>query len=310
MTTIAVFGHKKPDTDAIVSTIVMTYWLNQQNMVAKSFRLDDINHETQFLIELAKVRVPERLTSLEAGQSVALIDHNESQQSIANLTTARICYVIDHHKLGDLTTAEPAYIRFEPVGSTSTILYHMFREKNLLISQQMATLMAGAIISDTLNLTGPTTTDKDKQALQALTQLAGIHEVDSFANQLFDAKSNITDLTDEALVTTDYKQFVFADKKWGIACIETVKPDVVFARIDGIAQASEQVKHRDGLDFLLVIVVDIIKQQAWAIASTDAQNNIIEQSFHSKLDKKLIALGNLVSRKKQFVPALAAFYAK
>ena len=310
MTTIAVFGHKKPDTDAIVSAIVMTYWLNQQGIDAKSYRLDDINQETKFLIELAKVRLPELLTHLEPDQPAALVDHNESQQSIANLADAHICYLVDHHKLGDLTTAEPAYIRFEPVGSTSTILYHMFMEKSLLISQQMATLMAGAIISDTLNLTGPTTTDSDKQALQAVIHLAGIQDINRFANQLFDAKSNISDLTDDALVTTDYKQFMFSNKKWAIASIETVKPDVVLSRIEGIQQASELIRQRDGLDYMLVIIVDILKQQSWAVGSNDAQNEIIAQAFNTRLNDKLLDLGNLVSRKKQFVPTLEAFYAQ
>lgn len=310
MTILAVFGHKKPDTDAIASTIAMTYWLNQQDIAAKGYRLDEINHETQFLIDLAKVRLPALLTAAVSGQNVALVDHNESQQSVANLSAARIRYVIDHHKFGGLTTDEPAYIRCEPVGSTCTILYDMFTQKNLPISQQIATLMAGAIISDTLNLTGPTTTANDKNALQALTHLAGIHEIDGFANQLFEAKSNIDDLSDDALVATDYKQFVFADKTWGIACIETVKPEVVFARIDGIVKASADIKAKDGLDYLLVVVVDILKQHAWAIAGSQMQNAIIEQAFNSQLDKQRIDLGNLVSRKKQFVPALQAFYAR
>ena len=180
----------------------------------------------------------------------------------------------------------------------------------MLISQQIATLMAGAIISDTLNLTGPTTTDSDKQALDALIHLAGIHDANSFANQLFDAKSNISDLTDDALVTTDYKQFIFSNKKWAIACIETVKPGVVLSRIDGIQQASELIRQRDGLDYMLVIIVDILKQQSWAVGSNDAQNEIIEQAFDTRLNDKLLDLGNLVSRKKQFVPTLEAFYAQ
>ncbi|MGL5253066.1 MAG: manganese-dependent inorganic pyrophosphatase [Moraxella sp.] len=309
MTTLAVFGHKKPDTDAIVAAMAMSYWLNQQNIAATPYRLDAINHETAFLIDLAHVRTPTLLTHIEAGQQVALVDHNERQQSIGRVEEAHICYVIDHHKLGDLTTTAPAYIRFEPVGSTCTVLYGMFLEKQLPISQQMALLMAGAIISDTLNLTSPTTTNQDKGALSALLHLAGMRDADGFANQLFEAKSTITGITDEALVTMDYKQFGFADSKWGIAAIETVNPNQVFARIDGLQQAAQAIEQRDHLDFLLVIIVDIIQQQSWAIAGSDAQNHIVTQAFASSLDKNLIALGNRVSRKQQFVPALAAFYA-
>ena len=103
---------------------------------------------------------------------------------------------------------------------------------------------------------------------------------------------------------------MFSNKKWAIASIETVKPDVVFSRTDGIQQASELIRQRDGLDYMLVIIVDILQQQSWAVSSNDAQNEIIAQAFNTRLNDKLLDLGHLVSRKKQFVPTLEAFYAK
>ena len=103
---------------------------------------------------------------------------------------------------------------------------------------------------------------------------------------------------------------MFSNKKWAIACIETVKPDVVLSRLEGIQQASELIRQKDGLDYMLVIIVDILKQQSWAVGSNDAQNKIIEQAFNTRLNDKLLDLGHLVSRKKQFVPTLEAFYAK
>lgn len=306
--TVAVFGHKQPDTDAIVAAIAMSDWLNQQHIAATPYRLDELNHETQFLLDMAKVQVPSLLTELEVGREVALVDHNESQQSIVNLNTAVIKYVIDHHKLGDLRTTEPVYIRFEPVGSTCTILYGLFVKDNLAISSQIALLMAGAIISDTLNLTSPTTTLQDKQALPALLQIAGIRDGDDFAKQLFDAKSNISELSDEALVTMDYKQFCFADKRWGIATIETVNPETVFARIAGLQSAAELIRQRDQLDFFLVTIVDIQQQHSWALASQPAQDHIIAEAFATHLTDNKLDLGNRVSRKKQFVPILQAYY--
>lgn len=309
---ILVFGHKNPDTDAITSAIVMAEWLTQQGLSATAYRLGDINLETQYLLNFAKIQAPALLTpdilANLKNPILALTDHNESQQSIDNRQAFTTGYVIDHHKLGDITTSEPAYIRIEPLGSTCTILYKMFQEYGLTLTPTLATLMSGAIISDTLNLTGPTTTDSDRNFLPKLLKLANIKDGDEFANQLFLAKSDISQLTAEQLATSDYKLFIFAGQKWGIAVIETVAPEQVFARIAEIQIAAETIKQRDTLDYLLVIVVDIFKQQSWAIASNTAQNTIIQTAFKAQLAENRITLGNLVSRKKQFVPALEAFY--
>lgn len=311
---ILVFGHKTPDTDAITSAIVMTDWLTQQNLTATAYRLGELNQETQFLLNFANVQAPKLLTADELANIenplLALTDHNESQQSIENLTHFPIGYVIDHHKLGDLTTSEPAYIRIEPIGSTCTILYKLYQEYQLTLNPTLATLMAGAVISDTLNLTSPTTTDTDRKILPELLTLAKIADGNDFANQLFLAKSDISQLTAEQLVTADYKQFSFGGKKWGVAVIETVAPSQVLARLSDIQTASHSVQQRDGLDYLLVIIVDILKQQSWAVASNDEQNQIVSQVFNTTMKENLLDLGNLVSRKKQFVPALERFYGK
>ncbi|MFW2177092.1 MULTISPECIES: manganese-dependent inorganic pyrophosphatase [unclassified Moraxella] len=312
---IAVFGHKTPDTDAIVSAIAMSYWLNQQDIPATPYRLGDLNQETKFLLNLAHVRTPDLISQLPQNTPIALVDHNESQQSIDNREHYELRYVIDHHKLGDLTSSEPFYLRLQPVGSTATLLYLMFQEMpidkpKLMISQQIALLMLGAIVSDTLNLTSPTTTDSDKTAVADLSHLAGVHDVNDFAQQLFEAKSDVSHLTDLELITSDYKQFSFGKdgKKWGISAIETVKPQAIFERLATLPTAMTTLKQRNGVDFVLVMIVDIIKQQSWAVAFDDEQNYIVTQAFSSEVKNNLIDLGSLVSRKKQFVPALERFY--
>ncbi len=317
--TIVVFGHKIPDTDAIASALVMADWLNQQGLNATAYRLGEPNLETQFLLDFAKTVAPKLLTPEDLTKLynpvLALTDHNESQQSIENLKDFTIGYVIDHHKLGDLTTFEPAYIRIEPLGSACTILYKMYQEYGLTPTPTLATLMAGAMISDTLNLTSPTTTDSDRKFLPKVLNLANIQDGNAFANQLFMAKSNISYLSDEQLVTADYKQFNFTDTagkvaKWGIAVIETVNPSQAFGRVNGIQTASQTVRQRDGLDYFLVLIVDIVTQRAWAVASVDEQNQMIIKAFKAELQESLLDLGNLVSRKKQFVPTLEKFYGK
>lgn len=310
--TIAVFGHKTPDTDAIVSAIAMSEWLNQQGIAATPYRLGEINKETHYLLNLASAQTPPLLSHLPKGSPIALTDHNESQQSIDNRQDYEIRYVIDHHKLGDLTTSEPAYIRLQPVGSTCTLLFLMFYElKKSSLSAQLATLMLGAIVSDTLNLTSPTTTESDKLAVAKLATIADIENINDFAKNLFNAKSDVSDLTAIELITADYKQFSFGKQpqKWGIAVIETVNPSQIFARITELQTAIDTVKTRDKLDFLLVVIVDILQQQSWAIVvKDDTQNQMIAKAFDSEIKEHLIDLGNLVSRKKQFVPTLENYF--
>lgn len=320
--TLAVFGHKTPDTDAIIGAIAGSEWLNQRATLANqtaslkaiAYRLGEINKETRYLLNLAGISEPPLLPTLPAQSPVALIDHNESQQSVQNLSDLQILYVIDHHKLGDLTTREPAFLHFRPVGSSCTILYELLQQDNCHISPQLALLMAGAIVSDTLNLTSPTTTATDRYVLAKLQHLANIDNVQDFALQLFKAKSDVSDLTAEQMITSDYKQFIFADKKWGIAVIETVNPEQIFKRIQELNHASHTIRQNDNLDYLLVIIVDILYQKSWAIRSFDEQNRIVATALDTNPEDNLtthadlIDLGNRVSRKKQFVPALEGYY--
>lgn len=273
------------------------------------------------MLNLVNINPPDLCPNLADNHPIALLDHNESGQSIADLHRYQIRYVIDHHKLGDLTTFEPAYIRLQPVGSTCTLLFLMYQELGLLPPKHFATLMAGAIISDTLNLNSPTATHTDKTVLQKLCEIADITDVSDFAKQLFNAKSDVSHLTSEQLLTTDYKHFTFItkndigyhNKKWGISCIETVNPEQIFERITDLQATINKVKQQDHLDFLLVVIVDILQQQSWAICTDDEQNHIIYQSFNlnktqNNLHQQVISLGQIVSRKKQIVPALERFY--
>ncbi|CAF3760248.1 unnamed protein product [Rotaria sp. Silwood1] len=149
---IIVLGHRNPDTDAITAAIVYSDFLRQMNINAKAYRLGNLNNETKFILKTVNIKEPEMLPdNIPNGTEVALVDHNESQQSMKNLNKMRITHVIDHHKLGDLTTSEPIYLRIEPVGCTATILTKLYRENNLNIDQKMAFLLTSAIISDTLH---------------------------------------------------------------------------------------------------------------------------------------------------------------
>lgn len=314
--TYHIFGHQLPDTDAIVSALALQAFFHGQNIDAIAYQLGTPNLESTFLLDYAKHPMLPYLDpkdphqTLIKGDKVCLTDHNESIQSIDHLDDFEICYVIDHHKL-NLSTPTPAYVRIYPVGCTCTILIEMFDEKGLTISPQLATLMAGAIISDTLNLTSPITTTSDKTALARLVQMAKI-DSDELADKMFTAKSDISHLSPQEIILADYKNFVFDKETWGISVIETTKPDNVLARSDELALAGLHIKQQKQLDYLLIVVVDIIKQSSFVLKYEPKLTQMIQAAFDidAPTSNHYLTLQGVVSRKSQIVPAIENHYRK
>ena len=169
-----VFGHKSPDTDSITSSLVMTNLEKELgNADAEAYRLGNLNKETEFVLDYLGIEAPELLESVEDGANVILVDHNSPAESVDNLENANILKVVDHHKLA-LETSYPLFLRFEPVGCSETILCKLYEENGVEISKEIATLMVSAIISDTLLLKSPTTTDDDRVAVEKLAKIAEI----------------------------------------------------------------------------------------------------------------------------------------
>lgn len=311
--TYHIFGHQVPDTDAIVSALALQAFFTAQNIDAIAYRLGNINNETAFLLQYTNCPNPPYLDpknpfdTLTKGANICLTDHNEAIQSIHHLDDFRLCYVIDHHKI-NLNTATPAYVRIYPVGCTCTILLEMFDEKELTINPQLATLMAGAIISDTLNLTSPITTLSDRQALARLAQIAKI-DADDLANKMFDAKSDVSHLSATEIILADYKNFLFGKDVWGISVIETTNPDSIFARSDELGLAATRIKAQKQLDYLLVVVVDIIKQDSFVLMYEPSLTQLVQKAFdiHTSHNNYLILQG-VVSRKSQIVPVIERYY--
>ncbi|CAF0778662.1 unnamed protein product, partial [Didymodactylos carnosus] len=220
----AVFGHSNPDTDAIASAIVYATFLNRMGVKAKPYRLADVNNETTFVLHEANVEQPDFVGDLPDGTEVALVDHNESQQSVQNIKKLKITRVVDHHKLGDLTTSSPIFIRMEPVGCTGTILAKLFRENDLDIDKSTARLLVSSILSDTLHFRSTTTSDDDRKLLDYLTPIAEIKDVKDYALKMFEAKSDISNMSPDKILKLDYKIFPFDNEKWAIGVIETTNP--------------------------------------------------------------------------------------
>ncbi|MDL2345313.1 manganese-dependent inorganic pyrophosphatase [Deinococcus sp. MIMF12] len=312
---LPVFGHTNPDTDAIASALVYARLLTRQGVEAQAYRLGELNFETPYVLREAGVAAPELLTDLPAGTAVALVDHNESAQSLANLSELTVTRVVDHHKLGDLTTAQPAYLRFEPVGCTATILLALHREAGLTVEPVDARLMLSAVLSDTLHFRSPTTTPRDREAVEVLAPVAGIADVEAYALAMFAAKSDLGDTAAGTLLRMDYKVFPFGDpatpqsvQTWGLGVIETTNPGYVLGRQTELLEAMDHARAEDGLNGVLLSVVDILREHNTTLVLSATEEKVLRETFGAGTQGGRADLGNRISRKKQIVPALEAYF--
>ncbi|PYE48670.1 manganese-dependent inorganic pyrophosphatase [Deinococcus yavapaiensis] len=305
---IAVFGHTNPDTDAITAAMVYANFLRRTGKAAAAYRLGELNKETEFVLRAAGVEAPPVLTDLPGGSTVALVDHNESAQSAPSLDESSVKFVVDHHKLGDLSTNEPIFMRFEPVGSTGTILTKMHREANLAIQPLDARLMLSAILSDTLHFRSPTTTPEDREVVSYLAQIADVGDIGAYAGEMFAAKSDLGDVPAERLLKMDYKVFEFAGKPYGLGVVETTNPGYVMGRASELLAAMDREKAEANLAGVLLSVVDILNETNKTLVLSATEEKVLREAFGAGIEGQVADLGSRISRKKQVVPTLEAYF--
>ena len=296
-----VFGHKNPDTDTIMSSIVMANLENQLGNNAKAVRLGNINKETQFVFNYLKIDAPELVTDVEDGQNVILVDHNEATQSADNIANANVQKVVDHHAL-NFSVSNPIYYRAEPVGCTATVLFKMYKENDVEISKEIATMMLSAIISDTLLFKSPTCTAEDKAIAEKLAKIAGV-DAEVYGTDLLKAGTDLSEYTPEQIINIDSKLFEKDGKKFKIAQINTADLDSVFKdKVYFEAAINNEIK-KDNLDLYMFAETDIINSNSKVITLGN-DSKVVEKAYGVTLEDNTAMLENVVSRKKQMLPKI------
>jgi len=297
-----IFGHKSPDTDTITSSLVMCELekqLGNENAVA--CRLGNINKETEFVLNYLDIEAPELIESLEEGSNVILVDHNSPSESIDNLENMNIVKVVDHHKLA-LETSYPLFYRAEAVGCSETILYKLYNENDVEIKPEIAHLMLSAIISDTLLLKSPTTTDDDKKAVEALAKIAGV-DYEEYGLEMLKAGTDLSSFTIDEILDLDAKQIDFKDVKSIVNQVNTASiPDVLEMK-DELEAGIEKIIEKEDLDLFMLLITDIVNSNSQVIVlGKDAA--LVEKAYGVKLEDNTALLEGVVSRKKQVVPIM------
>ncbi|EAG1023086.1 manganese-dependent inorganic pyrophosphatase [Listeria monocytogenes] len=308
MTKTLVFGHKNPDTDTICSAISYAELKKAQGADIEAVRLGELNSETAFVLDYFQVTAP-RLVQTVANEvsEVALVDHNERQQSVDDIDDVTVTAVVDHHRIANFETSDPLYYRAEPVGCTTTILLKMFRENEVEVSKTVAGLMLSAIISDTILFQSPTCTEEDKVAAQKLAQIADV-DIQSYGMEMLKAGADVSKKTVAELLL-DAKEFNMNDNKVEIAQINVVDVNDVLSRRAEVEALMTQNIVDKGLDLYLFVITNILTNDSVGIA-IGSKTAVVEEAYGVKFVENQAPLKGVVSRKKQVVPILTDTFAK
>lgn len=235
-------------------------------------------------------------------QKVILVDHNTYEQSAIGLEEADILEIIDHHNIGSIGTNMPINFRNMPVGSTNTILSILFKENNISIPKNIAGLMLSGILSDTLILSSPTTTEIDKQAVSELSKIAGV-DYKEYGLNMLKAGSSLKGKTKEEVLYTDYKTYPVGDQKIGLGQLSTTNPDEILNCKDEYVALLNEVA--EGNDYYLValFITDIINNGSYVLYSSRAED-ILRKVYKNKDLTQGTFLNGVVSRKKQILPGI------
>ena len=309
MSKTLIFGHRNPDTDSICSAIAYADLKTRIGADVEAVRLGAVSTETQFALDAFQTAAP-RLVDSVAGEAdaVILVDHNERQQSAPDIGAVRIAEVIDHHRIANFETAAPLYYRAEPVGCTCTIIYKLFREKDVTITPPIAGMMLSAIISDTLLLKSPTCTAEDSAAAHALATIAGV-DLHTYGLDMLLSGASVADKSVAQLVLLDSKEFSMNGAKVEIAQVNAVDVDEVLTRQAELESALQDIITAKGLDLFLFVVTDILNSNSVGVA-LGPRASVIESAYGVGLENNRAHLKGVVSRKSQVVPVLTETFAK
>ena len=234
---------------------------------------------------------------------VVLVDHNEIAQSVPGLEEAEILEIIDHHRLADIQTTNPIYVRNEPVGSTNTIIASMFQDRGLMPSEKMAGMMAAAILSDTVMFKSPTCTERDKRTAERMARIANV-SLDELGRQIFSA--SVGSKTAQELLRSDYKEFHIAGHDLAVAQITCVDSPKMLERKEEFLELMKKIKQEKGFSMIILMLTDVLLEGTQIIYL--GEDEVIQQAFGEWPKDNTVFLPRVMSRKKQIIPMLSALW--
>lgn len=236
-------------------------------------------------------------------KKIILVDHNEKSQAVDGLEDAEILEIIDHHRLGSLETINPVYFRNQPLGCTATIIYQMYQEHNIEVGTKIAGLLCSAILSDTLVYRSPTCTEIDRVSAEKLAIIAGI-DVNDYAKEMFAAGSDLTSKSPEEIFYQDFKKFIVGDVTFGVGQINSMSQEELEDIKDKLVPYMQKAYNDHGVTMLFFMLTNIMESSTELLYQGSGARELLQNTFKFDKEVKRIYLKDVVSRKKQIIPAL------
>ncbi|MGP0912197.1 DHH family phosphoesterase [Serratia sp. CY70267] len=288
-----VFGHKNPDSDSICSALVVADWLNHLGKPAVAFRLGELTPETRYILAAAGVQTPALLKGDLRDRKVWLVDFTDVEQGPASLPDSDVVGVIDHHRLGTLITRNPPDVWIRAVGCCATVILSILTSDTPMpLSSAQATLLLGAILSDTVALSAPTTTEQDRVAVARLCAISHV-DYDAFTAGLLAAKTDLSGQSAPQLLHRDAKNYRIHSVSLLLSQIEVRAMSDIDPLLPALQQALDQAKQEAGLEIAALLVTDITRHRSTLYFSSNRVLAI-----------RQVSLPGMTSRKKEVLPWL------
>ena len=298
---VYVFGHKSPDTDSVAAAIAFAALKKAQGEDFVPVMQGKPNPETEMVLKRFGFAAPETMTDA-AGKKLALVDHSDLAQAPDNLAQGELVAIVDHHKIGDVTTNQPIFFCNMPVGCSCTVLKTLYDMAGVKPEAKVAGMMLAAILSDTVNFKSPTCTEADKKAVAELKAIAGVSDTDELFMEMLKAKSAVAGVPPMDLLHRDYKDFDMNGKKVGVGQLELATLDQVADMREALYAAMKEQKGSERHSVLLMLT-DVVKEGTDLMVISD-EPAIIEKAFDKKLSGNSMWIDGMMSRKKQTIPNL------
>ena len=303
--TIKVFGHTSPDTDSTGSPLIWAWYLTEvRGQAAEAVLLGEPNTEAAFVLKKWGYDRPQIISDVSSDDQVVIVDTNNPSELPDSINTAEVIQIIDHHKLsGGLETKSPIDITIKPLACTATIMHNLMGANADRMTDPIKGLMLSCILSDTLEFRSPTTTEQDRKLAEKLAGELGV-DISAYAAEMFEAKSDVSEFSDAELLRMDSKEYAVGGTKFRVSVLETTAPKIVLDRKASLMETMPTVAAEDGVDQVLLFVVDILNEEATLLVPNDLVKGVAEKSFNTQVSGDSVVLPGVMSRKKQIIPAL------
>ena len=310
--TIYVIGHMNPDTDTVCSAIAYARLLNMLGFKAYARISGPLNKETTLALKEAGVETPEELVDA-SGENIFLVDHSEYAQAVAGMEDAHIVGVLDHHGIGTVTTGHQVVYEARPIGATATIVWLDYLNYGLELDQVTAHLLLSAVLSDTLNLQGTTTTEADRLAIPALAQIAEVSDVEGLYKRLRTEALSYEGMSDEEILYYDYKNYEASGVTYGIGLVNSIDEDTSKKLAARMKEAMAESFDTKGVDLMYASVG--IRENGekidYIVPANERSESVLKNAFpdYDEYDGTSYIFRSGLGRKTKFVPGLNDYLA-